>query len=99
MVKRARPQADAGRVRRDRVRRFLPHLQREIEERLAHGDYRSFRVFAKELRSRGAHITKSALQRLSTRIRRGEIAPRAPDLAGEEQARRAAIFGLRMPKK
>lgn len=75
------------------MQRFLPHLQREIEERLARGDYRSLRAFAGELHGRGVHITKSALQRLAARIRRGEVTPRAPDLAGEEQARRAALFG------
>ena len=80
-------------MRRDRVQRFLPHLQREIEEWLARGEYPSFRAFAKELRGRGLHITKSALARLAARIERGEIAPRTANIAAEDRARREAILG------
>lgn len=82
-------------MRRDRVQRFLPHLQREIEERLARGEYESFRTFSKELLGRGLHITKSALARLAERIKRGEVAPRTADTAVEDQARREAILGRR----
>ena len=80
-------------MRRDRVQRFLPGHQREIEERLASGEYSSFRALSKELKSRGLRITKSALQRLAARIASGEITPRTADPEAEEQARREALLG------
>lgn len=80
-------------MRRDRVQRFLPGHQREIEERLASGEYQSFRALAKELKSRGLRITKSSLQRLAARIASGEITPRTADPEAEEQARRDALLG------